>query len=150
MKKVFSVLLVLIIFTALPAIASAVDSPEPSPPPPEIEEIIDDYQTIYRLTIYYIYLDGGTAAPTYTAQLTAGTSYQVDSPEIAGYTPTMYVVSGVMPARDMQYTVIYIPVPGNPDYPDDSEYPQTFLTLEDYETPLGLGASYMQVGICIE
>lgn len=144
MKKTLSVLLILAVFMAFPFITSAVDSPETPVPPPEIEEIIEDLQTIYRLTIYYIFLDGTTAAPTYTEQLEAGTEYYVPSPEIPGYTPTMYVVSGVMPARDIEYTVIYIPAP---DGPDD---PPPFKTIEDYETPLGLGASYMNVGICVE
>ncbi len=146
MKKALSVVLILAILLAIPAITSAVESPETELPPPEIEEIIEEVQTIYRLTIYYIYLDGTTAAPTYTRQLEAGTHYNVVSPEITGYTPTMAVVSGVMPARDVEYTVIYIPAPD----PSSPGTPGSFLTIDDYDSPLGLGASYMHVGICIE
>lgn len=149
MKKALSVVLILAILLAIPAITSAVESPETELPPPEIEEIIEEMQTIYRLTIYYIYLDGSTAAPTYTRQLEAGTPYNVVSPEIPGYTPTMAVVSGVMPARDVEYTVIYIPAP-DPSSPTSSGTPNSFLTIDDYDSPLGLGASYMHVGICIE
>ena len=145
MKKVLSAFLVLVILFAFPSITTAaVDSPEIPTPPPEVKEIIEDMQTIYRQTIYYIYPDGTTAAPTYTAQLNAGTGYNVASPEISGYTPTMIIVSGIMPARDMQYMVIYIPASLNPG---SSE---SFLTIEDFETPLGLGASFMHVGISIE
>ena len=144
MKKVLSALLILAILFAYPAVMTAEDSPETPLPPPEIEEIIEELQTIYRLTIHYIYLDGSTAAPTYTKQLEAGTAYNVPSPTIKGYTPSMYVVSGVMPARDMEYTVIYIPVP------DDPDNTKPFITIEDNETPLGFGKSYMHVGICIE
>ena len=149
MKKLLCLVLTLTLFLTLtafadsvdPAVKSPVDSPEISDIPPEIEKIIEDHQSIYRLTIYYIYLDGTTAAPTYTEQLEAGVSYSVPSPEITGYTPTMYIVSGVMPARDVEYTVIYIP---------RSNREKPFFTLEDYETPLGFGASMMNVGICIE
>ncbi len=146
MKKAFAILLALSVLFLLPGLAlnSAVDSPEIPQPPREIEEIIEELQTIYRLTIYYIYLDGTTAAPTYTEQLEAGTEYSVTSPEIPGYTPSMYVVTGIMPARDVEYTVIYIPAP------DDPDQPESFMTIEDYETPLGLGATVMNVGICVE
>ena len=144
MKKILSVLLILAILFAYPAIITAEDSPDTPPPPPEIEEIIEDLQTVYRLTIYYIYLDGSTAAPTYTEQLEVGTEYNVPSPTISGYTPSRYVVSGVMPARDMEYTVIYIPLPDNPDNT------KSYTEIEDDETPLGIATSYMHVGICIE
>ena len=50
-----------------------------------------------------------------------------------------------MPARDVQYTVIYIP-----GVADDPDNPIFLLTIEDYETALGFGASFMHVGICIE
>ncbi len=139
MKKTLSVLLVLVMLFAVPALSAAVDSPEPETPPDDIEEIIEDLQTIYRLTIYYIYEDGTPAAPTYTEQLKAGTPYSVESPIIPGYTPTMEIVTGTMPAYDVEYTVVYIP-----------KGPKTFKTIEDYETPLGLGVTYMHVGICIE
>ncbi len=144
MKKTLSVFLVLVILFVFPSITTAVDSPITPVPPPEIEEIIEDHQTIYRLTIYYIYLDGTTAAPTYTEQLYAGTEYNVTSPEISGYTPTEYIVSGIMPARDMEYTVTYIPESVDP------ENPESYFTIENYEIPLGFGASYMHIGISIE
>ena len=142
MKRILSLLLVLLV--ALAAAASVAEmSPQNETPPPEIEKIIEDHQTIFRLTIYYIYPDGTTAAPTYRAVLNAGTRYNVPSPRISGYTPTMSVVSGVMPARDVEYTVIYIPR-------SSDGTPIDFLTIEDYETPLGFGASFMHKGICIE
>ena len=144
MKKALGVLLVFVILFAFPAVAAAANSPETPSPPPEIVEIIEDLQTIYRLIIHYIYWDGTTAAPTYSEQLGAGTKYGVPSPEISGYTPTKYMVSGVMPAREVEYTVIYIPAA------DDPENPELFWSIEDYEMPRGLGSSYMHVGICIE
>ena len=174
MKKVLSFILVMVL-VLLPLATFAVISPENPDPEPEIEEIIEEHQTVYRLTIYYVYLDGTTAAETYYAQLDAGTEYSVPSPYIAGYTPTMEVVSGTMPARDVEWTVIYIPQPG--DTPEDNDEPgdngepenepenkaetpenpiqyfnsdNLIITIEDLETPLGLGASIMNVGICVE
>ena len=164
MKKAICLLLALAL-TALSLTALAAKSREnPKPPPPKIEEKIEEYQTIYRLRIRYLYLNGSTAAPTYTKQLAAGTPYNVPSPNIPGYTPTIYVVSGVMPARDMEYTVFYIPasVPetepekkpeGTPeDEPKDVNVPtpNLFSTIEDYESPLGLGATNMTVGVCVD
>ena len=143
MKKILCCLLAMVFLLVFPGPVSAVDSAEIPLPPPEIEEIIEEYQMIYRLTVHYIYLDGTPAAPTYVEQLLAGSPYGVESPEIEGYTPSTYLVSGVMPSRDMEYTVIYIPIPKDPGGP-------SYLTIEDFETPLGLGVIYMHIGICIE
>ena len=145
MKRALSMVLVLLISMAFAAAALAEASPQNETPPPKIEEIIEEHQTIFTLRIRYIFLDGSTAAPTYTEHLNAGTSYSVVSPSIAGYIATRGVVSGVMPARDVQYTVIYIP-----GVADDPENPIFLLTIEDYETALGFGACFMHVGICIE
>lgn len=160
MKKALSLVLTLAILIALPIASTAVDSIEMPTPPPEIEKIIEEVQTTYRLTIYYIYQDGSTAAPTYTEQLDEGTPYAVTSPTIEGYTPTRALVSGIMPARDMQYTVIYIPAPPkNPEDPTDEDpgtedpEPDTgnpLKTIEDYEIPLGLGATMMNLGVCVD
>ena len=145
MKRVLSLVLVLLFGIALSAAALAEVSPQQETPPPEIEKIIEDYQTIYRLKIRYIYLNGSTAAPTYEEHLNAGTAYSVDSPRIPGYVASRRNVSGVMPARDVEYTVIYIP--GSSGRPDEEIF---LLTIEDYETALGFGACFMHVGICIE
>ncbi len=144
MKKVLCAVMTIMLLLTTTAFSAAVDSIETPPTPPEIEKIIEDYQTIFRLTIHYIYYDGRTAAPTLTEQLESGTSYSITSPGITGYTPSIYVVNGVKPARDVEYTVIYIPSGG----PGDLERP--LMTIEDYETPLGFGTSIMHVGICIE
>ena len=91
-----------------------------------------------RLTIWYIYWDGRTAAPTYRHIYWPGDDYDVVSPVIPGYTATMLRVSGTMPDRDMEYTVIYIP--------ENSK----LIPIEDYSIPLGLGEIYMHVGVCFE
>ena len=150
MRRILSFALVLVLLLTFSAVL-AEQSPQNVPPPRRIQEIIEEYQTIYRLTVRYIYLGGGTAAPTHTEQLNAGSSYYVASPGIPGYTASTNAVSGVLPARDMEYTVIYIPGSSSGSSgSDDSEEQFTFLTIEDYETPLGLGTSFMQEGICIE
>lgn len=156
MKKIFSIILVLALFI-VPLATLAVDSPELPPTEPDIEEIIEEHQTIYRLTIYYVYLDGTTAAETYYDQLDAGTDYSVLSPEIEGYIATMLLVSGTMPARDVEWTVIYIPSEQEQKTEDGTDNPIYYFngsnqitTIDDYETPLGLGASNMNVGICVE
>ncbi len=144
MKKILCAVIAVMLLLTATAFSTTIDSIEIPPTPPEIENIIEDYQTIYRLTINYIYYDGRIAAPVYTEQLDAGTEYSVSSPVISGYRSSMDVVSGIMPARDVVFTVIYIPSarPGDPDNP--------LLTIPDYETPFGFGASIMNVGVCIE
>ena len=175
MKKLLAVILTLV-FAAMPLFAFAANSPtnetipeteivditpedeeeevippevEIIPDPEEIIEIREEMQTIYRLTIRYIYIDGRTAAPTYTALLETGTPYSVTSPTITGYTPTAAVISGVMPARDIQYLVVYL----NGEVEDPifpiSEISKLF-NMDDYETPLGLGSSIVNVGISAE
>ena len=147
MKRLFCLMVAAALLLTIPVMSFAAPSPEIPKNPPDIDIIIEDLQTIYRLTIYYIYLDGTPAAPTFTEQLQAGTPYNVPSPHIPRYTPTIDVVNGTMPPRDVEYTVIYIPV-NNPDDPDETSRP--ILTIEDYETPLGLGETIMNVGICVE
>ena len=136
MKKAVWLALALAILLTAPAVLAVVYSPETPVPPPEIEEIIEDHQTTYRLTIYYIYEDGTVAAPTYTKQLDAGEEYHVSSPVIPDYTPSMETVDGVMPARDVEYTVIY--VTGS----------DPFKTIEEDEPVWG--AAFINVGICVE
>ena len=117
--------------------------------PKETTEIQEETKTIYRLTIYYRYLDGTTASATYDTTLQAGTPYNVPSPVIPGYVATLLRVSGVMPERDLQFIVIYIPTTGEtPLFPILEE--TQLLSIEDYEVPLGLGFSMSNLGICME
>ena len=61
----------------------------------------------YKLTIYYQYANGDTAASTYTATKKYGDSYSVSSPSIHGYTPSSYSVYGTIRAGDTTKTVTY-------------------------------------------
>lgn len=119
------------------------------PDTPEVQDLQEEMKTVFRLTIYYVYVDGSTAAPTYDVTLQAGTEYSVPSPDIKGYTPSIRIVSGVMPMRDVEYTVVYLsPEKETPVFPYP-EMPELF-NLGDYETPTGLGFSVSNVGICFE
>ena len=124
-----------------------------SPPRPgytvDIAEIRDkatqdmEYDVHYvskkvRLTIYYIYEDGTQAAETYTNQMTPGESYDVKSPGISGYTPSDKEIAGIMPTRDLEFTVIYVRPEGE------------IRNREDYSVNLGMGNINMNIGICIE
>ena len=92
----------------------------------------------YDLTIRYVYQDGKTAAPTYhQANMPYGKTYDIASPVIKGYTPSLANVSGMMTNQDILITVIYTA---------DS----LSVNLSDYGVPLGLGTFTMNVGDCFE
>ena len=92
----------------------------------------------YDLTIRYVYQDGKTAAPTYhQASMKYGTTYDIASPVIKGYTPSLANVSGMITDQNILITVIYTA---------DS----VSVNLSDYGVPLGLGTFTMNVGDCFE
>ena len=91
----------------------------------------------YQLTIRYLYQNGDVAARSYKATLKYGEKYSVKSPVIDGYTTTDTLVEGKMPAKDLTITVIYVPA-------------QTLMTIEDFETPLGVGLGGNNTGETIE
>ena len=92
-----------------------------------------------RLTIRYIHLDGTEAADNYTVYMRTGDAYEVESPEIPGYQAVRLKVSGTNGGTNEEYTVLYVP---------EGEY--TLTSMEDYETPTGLGGTCIQIGICAE
>ncbi len=115
-------------------------------PTPEIIKIIEEVKTTYTLTIRYITFDGQTVAPTYSKVLNVGVQYDVPSPEVEGYTTPTKVVQGTMPNRDVEYVVIYYP---NPE--GDTENPVArIVTMDEYETPLGLEYTIMNAGVAFE
>ena len=138
MKKIiiFIVIFLLLFLIPIRSAAEAPKSKEQPVNPPDIEELIEEYQRTFRLTIYYIYVDGSPAAPTYTEILDTGTPYSILSPTIDKYHPSIAVVEGIMPKRDVQYTVIYIT--------------EDTVIIPNYETPLGVGFVIMNLGVCVE
>jgi hypothetical protein len=62
--------------------------------------------------------------------------YDILSPVIEGYKATLLRVTGNMPGRNVEFTVIYVP--------DD------LVLIEEIDTPLGLGRVVVNVGDCLE
>lgn len=61
----------------------------------------------YKLTIYYKYANGSTAATTHTSTVKYGDYYSISSPSINGYSPSDYSVYGTMRASNTTKTVTY-------------------------------------------
>ena len=91
----------------------------------------------HRLTIQYLYQNGETAAATHTEMRRYGERYSIDSPVIGGFYTANQQVSGTMPDRDVTITVIYI---AN----------ERVITIDDFETPLGIGLGGINTGETIE
>lgn len=63
----------------------------------------------HSLTIDYKYEDGTTAAESHVESLAKDTSYSVVSPSVAGFVPSLDLVSGTMPDENLTVTVTYMP-----------------------------------------
>ena len=92
-----------------------------------------------RLHITYRYTNGQEASPPVELMLNPGENYDVPSPVIPGYTPTLVRVQGTMPDHNVDYLVLYVPGEGGQVY-----------IIDDFETPLGLGNVFLNIGDCIE
>ena len=70
---------------------------------------IEGYQpkTKSTITVNYLYSENNPAADSVTQTLAAGEEYSIPSPEIAGYTPSIRVVTGTMPDEDLTVNVYY-------------------------------------------
>ena len=98
-------------------------------------------QLTYVLVIQYRYGDGTIAAPAYVnEEMHFEDTYNVNSPTIEGFTPSRQTVRGKMPARNVTITVIYT----------DNTPGDDIITIEDFETPLGLGLGGTNAGETIE
>lgn len=60
-----------------------------------------------NITINYLYTNGETAYPTFTAEILTGDSYSYPVPAIEGYAPNIKTVEGVAGDVDITVTVIY-------------------------------------------
>ena len=69
----------------------------------------------------------------------AGSGYRVTSPSVAGYTMSASLVSGTMGYSNVTVTVLYLP-----DASGET------VSIEDYESPLGLDNLHAQMGVCTE
>ena len=106
-------------------------------PDEDLEIDVVYVRQIYKLTIYYIFEDGTTAHKEYEAKLYAGEKFEVESPEINGYKPNLWMISGVMPDRNLNYTVIYI-ARTKP------------VEIQEAVAPLGVGSVVPNTGDCFD
>ena len=90
----------------------------------------------HTLHIDYVLIDGTPVADPYEEEILAGEPYDVESPVLEGYKPTLVRVVGTMPNRDLYITVLYVP--------------EDMVTIDDIETPLGLGQVNVNIGDCLE
>ena len=98
----------------------------------------DEPIPVHRITVSYRYLTGGEAAPDTTLDLPEGEGFDIPSPEIPGYRPSMVRITGTVEGRDASWLVIY--VPGG----------TSLVTLDELDTPLGLGSVIINEGECLE
>ena len=66
-----------------------------------------EFELPYTLTINYLYENGSTAVPSYTARVNYGDTYSVTSPNVQGHSPSRQIVSGTMGATNMSVDVVY-------------------------------------------
>ena len=105
----------------------------------------------YTLTIHYQFTNGTQAAPDYSASVTYSAEYSVESPIVEGYTPDQTVVSGTMPAENVEVTVTYgndfFPLTIHYLYPDNTpahdDVVENYAFGSDYEVASPAIANYM-------
>ena len=104
---------------------------------PAHDLVIDVYyhRIAYRLTIHYIYQDGTMAHEDYTWTYWFNSTYNVPSPIIPGFTPSIDIIAGRMPSHGLELTVVYV---------GDGE-----IVIPDEDTSLGF-KSYLNAGECFE
>ncbi|MDD6050318.1 MAG: Cna B-type domain-containing protein, partial [Clostridiales bacterium] len=91
----------------------------------------------YNLTVNYVFQDGTVASPSRVRAVDYGNYYELATPALQGYTASQRVVQGMMPAHNLEVTVIYVPVTVN-------------VIINEYGVPLGIGNIEMNVGDCFE
>jgi hypothetical protein len=101
---------------------------------------------VYTLTVHFTDLAGNELAPSVGQLLMGGESYNVEVPEVEGYTATVTQVTGIMPNANRDVTVLYIN-----NETDEIEGGQVnAIVIEDYGTPLGIADSILGGGEIIE
>ena len=140
MKKYLFVLFIVVFMVAAQAVSAQIYSIESPQLPPVIEEIVEEVQPVYTITITVIDIYGNVIETPTTQPVPVGQPIEIQLPENTRK-PSIFET---MPARDVEYTVIYIPdeLLINPNF--------YLLTIDDYDTPLGLGAMQMNIGHCVE
>lgn len=73
----------------------------------DIEKVVVYKQNKHHLVIDYVYEDKSVAEPQYDKIYGYGDSYNIETPEKDGYTPTIETVTGKMEDEDKHVTVVY-------------------------------------------
>ena len=119
----------------------------------DTEVFVYYYVHKYGIIIHYRYINGLEAAPDYVARGTYGYKYDIESPEIYGWTADQESVIGIMPAHDVEITVFYTPdyTPGRGGaLPEGTPVVVKTITIDEYGAALGLGDISLNVGETIE
>ena len=75
----------------------------------EDSEITVEYHVeSFLLTIHYRLLDGKAAAPDHRSDEVFGEEYNIHSPSVTGNVAVTPEISGIMPGRDVEWTVFYV------------------------------------------
>ena len=109
-------------------------------------------KNVFNLTIHYVYAEGGAvAAHDHTENVTFNSTYSVNSPTIKGYTADKTVVSGTMPAENVEVTVTYTKR-SDLSYTVNYYWNDTTTTVADSKTVTGqtFNASVTEKPIAIE
>ena len=116
------------------------------------DTVIDVYYTPrpVTLTIYYQYMDGSIAADTYFVTLMPGDPYDVVSTVIEDFTATQLRVEGIMPNRNAEFVVWYLPETEPDPETGRTRIPGGYTKIDDYGVPLGLGNVNRNAGECVE
>ena len=101
----------------------------------------------YNLVIKYLYEDDSEAAPTYVETLKSGSSFDIDSPEIADHVADIKLVSGVIENEDLTYIVRYTKKPieepkTNPTLTIHYIYEDGSKAADDYIEELTTGSEF--------
>ena len=139
--------------TSTPQIVEVVtqlDEDDPVPPetpviqivetPEEFEDLYEDINTTYELTITYISIDGTPIGDPVRISVEGGEPINIPAITVENFTPAGTNNSSTMPFRDTEVTVIYVP----------EGFDEEIISINKYNTPLGLGSSIMNVGVCVE
>ena len=131
-------------------------APDGTPAEGNVAEVtVPTDDTVYTVVVHYYYLsDGSTAAPDQSMTgLHPGEFYEFFSPDIEGFWTLTEIVSGTMPAHNVEITVFYIGTDiMRPDdvVEEDGMVHPTLVVVNEYGTPLSVGGSTRNVGDCFE
>ena len=105
MKKYLFVLFAVVFMVAAQAVSAQIYSIESPQLPPAIEQIVEDVQPVYTVTVTVVDIFGNVVETPTTTAVQVGQPIEIPMSENTRK-PSIFET---MPARDVEYTVIYIP-----------------------------------------